>query len=265
MLIDAHSYIDKYEETLELALEEIRKYKIFSISNSIDIPSFERNLKINERCDLVFPIFGIHPWKAPEYVDRLEELTSAIDKSPMIGEIGLDHHFIDDTSQYDAQLIVFEFFLSVAKEQRKIVNIHTKGSEREIINRLTQYDIKQPIVHWYSGSLEDFYDLIDYGAYFTIGVEVLYSDHIRKLARQLPIKQLLTETDNPGGYRWLTGEIGMPSIIKNVLASLAEIKDTTTENVIQTVQDNFIQLIKADTHLTEIRKKYFRSGFNNHT
>jgi Tat protein secretion system quality control protein TatD with DNase activity len=45
--------------------------------------------------------------------------------------------------------------------------------------------------------------------------------------------------------------------IKNVLASLAEIKGTTTENVIQTVQNNFIQLIKADTHLTEIRKKYF--------
>jgi hypothetical protein len=31
MPIDAHSHIDKYEETLELALEEIRKYKIFSM------------------------------------------------------------------------------------------------------------------------------------------------------------------------------------------------------------------------------------------
>jgi Tat protein secretion system quality control protein TatD with DNase activity len=52
----------------------------------------------------------------------------------MIGEIGLDHHFIDDRSQYDAQLKVFEFFLSVAKEQKKIVNLHTKGAEREIID-----------------------------------------------------------------------------------------------------------------------------------
>jgi TatD DNase family protein len=71
MLIDAHSHIDRYEETLELALEEIRKYKIFSISNSMDIPSFERNLKINERCELVFPIFGIHPWNAPEYFKKI--------------------------------------------------------------------------------------------------------------------------------------------------------------------------------------------------
>jgi hypothetical protein len=68
----------------------------------MDIPSFEKNLKINEKCKLVFPIFGIHPWNAPEYVDGLEELYPAIKKSPMIGEIGLDHHFIDDTSQFDA-------------------------------------------------------------------------------------------------------------------------------------------------------------------
>ena len=257
MLIDAHSHIDRYEETLEIALEEIEKHKIFSISNSMDIPSFEQNLKISKRCELVFPIFGIHPWNAPEYVGRLDELIYPIDKSTMIGEIGLDHHFIEDASQYDAQLKVFEFFLSIAKQQEKIVNLHTKGAEREIINKLIQYEIKHPIIHWYSGSLEDFKDLIDHGAYFTIGVEVLVSDHIRELVRNLPLEQLLTETDNPGGYRWLTGEIGMPSLIIDVLDSIAEIKDTTTEIIIQNVQDNFGQLIKENKHLTEIYRKYF--------
>jgi hypothetical protein len=41
MLIDVHSHIDRYEESLELALGEINKHKIFTISNSMDIPSFE--------------------------------------------------------------------------------------------------------------------------------------------------------------------------------------------------------------------------------
>jgi len=257
MLIDAHSHIDGYEETLEIALEEINKYKILTISNSMDVPSFEKNLKISESCDLVLPIFGIHPWKAPEYANRLEELNLILDKSPMIGEIGLDYHFIDDTSQYEAQLKVFEFFLAAAKEQRKIVNLHTKGAEKEIISQIAHHGIQHPIVHWYSGSFGDFYNLIDYGAYFTIGVEVLFSDHIREIARQLPIKQLLTETDNPGGYKWLAGKIGMPSIITNVLDSIAEIKDTTSENISRNVQDNFIQLIKGDKHLTDTCKKYF--------
>ena len=55
----------------------------------------------------------------------------------------------------------------------------------------------------------------------------------------------------------MTGKIGMPSLVMNVLDAIAEIKDTTTEFIIQNVQDNFVQLIKADKHLTEIYRKYF--------
>jgi TatD DNase family protein len=257
MLIDAHAHLDRYEDTLELVLAEINKHSIFTISTSMDRPSFERNLKIAERCDLVLPAFGIHPWNAPEYVDKLEELRDALDKSPIIGEIGLDHHFIEDTSQYAAQYKVFEFFLLAAKEQNKIVNLHTKGAEREILNRLIQYDIQHAIIHWYSGPFEAFNDLLDKGAYFTIGVELLYSDHIKALARQIPFERLLTETDNPGGYRWLTGEIGMPSMITNVINSLAEVKHTTAEYIIEIVQDNFIRLIETDEHLRNTCKNIF--------
>ena len=110
---------------------------------------------------------------------------------------------------------------------------------------------------WYAGSFEDFYDLINYGSYFTIGVEILYSDHIRELTRQLPINQLLTETDNPGGYRWLAGDIGMPSIIKNVLSAIGEIKSTTTEKIIRNVHDNFARLIQNNKHMAEIYLKYY--------
>jgi TatD DNase family protein len=100
------------------------------------------------------------------------------------------------------------------------------------------------------------------GAYFTIGVELLYSDHIKALARQIPLERLLTETDNPGGYRWLTGEIGMPTMIKSVIKSLAEVKNTTAENITQNVQDNFIQLIETDEHLREICKNIFTQKKN---
>jgi len=264
MLIDAHSHLDRYEEALELALDEINKHKILTISTSMDIPSFERNLEIGERCDLVLPAFGIHPWNAPDNKDRLEELHDAIDRSPIIGEIGLDHHFIEDTSQYAAQYKVFDFFLSAAKEQNKIVNLHTKGAEREILERLINYGIQHAIIHWYSGPLEVFYELLEYGVYFTIGVELLFSDHIKELVRQLPLERLLTETDNPGGYRWLTGEIGMPSIIKSVIKSLAEVKNSTTEIIIQNVLENFFQLIKTNAHLTEIGNNILRFKKSDH-
>ena len=58
--------------------------------------------------------------------------------------------------------------------------------------------------------------MIDFGCYFTIGVEVLYSDYIKEIAKAVPDHLLLTETDNPGALKWLkkNDEIGMPVAIK---------------------------------------------------
>ena len=151
MFIDAHSHLDRYTEDLEQSLDEISQHKIFTISNSMDLPSYERNLEIASRCNLVLPTFGIHPWNAPEYVDSLEDLRKAINQSPMIGEIGLDHHFVRDASQYPAQAQVFEFFLKAASQQGKIVILHTMGAEQEVLRLLRCHNIRRAIIHWYSG------------------------------------------------------------------------------------------------------------------
>jgi TatD DNase family protein len=251
MLIDAHAHLDRYGDALESALEEITRHNIFTISNSMDLPSYRRNLEIGEMCDLVLPTFGVHPWNAPEYADRLEDLSEAIEQSPMLGEIGLDYHFVDDASQYPAQRKVFEFFLAAAKEQGKIVNLHTKGAESDVLDFLNRYDIQRAIVHWYSGPLDVFRELVARGAYFTIGVEVLYSEHIQTIARELPPEQLLTETDNPGGPRSFIGTLGMPLLIRDVVQALVDLRRTSFEVIIQTVQTNFAQLIRDDPWLSD--------------
>ena len=96
MLIDAHAHLDKYEEALQAALAEIEQQRIFTISSSMDLPSYHRNLEVAERCNWVLPTFGIHPWNALTYADRLSELNSLIERSPILGEIGLDFHWIED-------------------------------------------------------------------------------------------------------------------------------------------------------------------------
>jgi TatD DNase family protein len=251
MLIDAHSHLDRYGDALESALEEITRHSIFTISNSMDLPSYRRNLEIGEMCDLVLPTFGVHPWNAPAHADRLEDLSEAIEQSPMLGEIGLDYHFVDDACQYPVQRKVFEFFLVAAKEQGKIVNLHTKGAESDVLHFLNRYDIRRAIVHWYSGPLDVFRELVARGATFTIGVEVLYSEHIQTIARELPSEQLLTETDNPGGPRSFIGTLGMPLLIRDVVQKLAELRETTVEAIVQTVQTNFAQLIRDDPWLSD--------------
>jgi TatD DNase family protein len=251
MLIDAHAHLDLYEGTLEPALEEIRRYKILTISNSVDPASYARNLEIGRMCELVLPIFGIHPWSAPRYADHLEDLNDAITSSPMLGEIGLDFHFVADTSQYPAQRTVFEFFLRAAREQDKIVNLHTTGAEREILNLLDRHNIGRTIIHWYSGPLDVFRELVARRAYFSVGAEVFSSPHIRALARELPARQLLVETDNPGGPKWL-GLPGTPALIMRVLRSLAELRETTAEAMAETVRANIMALSRGDARLADV-------------
>ena len=258
MLIDAHAHLDRYGDELESALAEIAKHRIFTISTSMDLPSYERTLEIAKQCKFVLPAFGVHPWNAPAYADRLDELDDAAARSPVLGEIGLDYFFVDDPSQFPAQRKVFEYFLSAAAEQKKIVNLHTKGAEEEVLHLLDRYEIVRAIVHWYSGPLDVFREWVGRGTYFTIGVELLYSEHIQNIARELPMDQLLTETDNPGGPKGLTGTLGMPVLLKQVVRGLAELRGTTVESVIQTVHDNFARLIAPDPWLSKTCTRFFK-------
>lgn len=258
MLIDAHAHLDRYGDLLESALGEIRENQIFTIANSMDLPSYRRNLEIGERCDLVLPTFGVHPKRAPAYAGRLQELSRTIELTPAIGEIGLDFHWVEDSSQYPAQERVLRYFLAAAREQKKIVNLHTKGGEKEILELLEHYDIQRAIVHWYSGPLDIFRALAEYGAYFTIGVEVLDSVHIQAIARELPTERLLTETDNPGGLKWLKGTPGMPRVLSDVVRAIARLKQTSAQVVQQNVQDNFSRLVQDDPWLAETQRRLFR-------
>ena len=165
MLIDAHVHLDKYETDLKQALQEIRSHDIFTIAVAMDVPSYRRCREIGDECGRVLPTFGIHPRRAPEYVDRLSELSPLVEQSLAIGEIGLDFHWVKDSSQYPAQLKVLEYFLAAAHEQNKMVNLHTKGAERKILDLLERYDIQRAIVHWYSGPMDIFHALVQFGAY----------------------------------------------------------------------------------------------------
>jgi TatD DNase family protein len=253
MLIDAHAHLDKYGELLDEALQQIEQNRIFTIANAMDLPSYFQLKDIAARSDLILPTFGIHPRRAPEYAGRLSELSPFIERSPAIGEIGLDFHWIEDRSQYPAQLKVLEYFLASAREQKKIINLHTKGAEKKILDLLEHYDLQRAIVHWYSGPLDILSALVQFGAYFTVGVELLYSDTIQTIAKKIPDHLLLTETDNPGGLRWLTGVTGMPKEIANVVEELAKLRSTSSESVARTVHENFLRLIADDPWLEGFR------------
>ncbi len=253
MLIDAHAHIDRYdllgEGALDAALAEIAQRPILTISNAMDPASYQRNLEIAARSDLVLPLFGVHPWNAPEWAHRLEALASLAEASPMLGELGLDFYFVQEAALYPAQRRVLEFFLAAAHDQDKIVHLHTKGAEVAVLELLDCYQIRRAVVHWYSGPLNVLQAFIARDCYFTTGLEVCHSDHVRAIARQIPLDRLLTETDNPGGPQGYLGRPGMPGLIAQVVEGLAEAREVRPEVIRRAVQENLLRLFGGDRWL----------------
>jgi TatD DNase family protein len=259
MRIDAHFHLDIYGEDAASVVAEIEEHRIFSISVALDPDAYAATKDLAGDCPLVLPAFGVHPWMAPEHVDRLDRLTALVAETPMIGEIGLDHHFVKDRAAYPAQMRVFEFFLAAAREQEKVVNLHTKGAEHEIAQALRRFETRRSIVHWYSGPMDAFRELADLGVYFTVGLEVLRSDAIREIARAIPPERLLTETDNPGAFRGPSGELMRPRVLLDVMDELARVLGSSTTAVETQVHENFLALADGDERLLEPFKRAVES------
>jgi len=247
MYIDAHSHLDKYGDEIEDVLNQIKSNKIFTISNSMDISAYQKNLEIASRTNLVIPTFGIHPWNASEFLDSKVNFENCILQTPIIGEIGLDFFFIKDAAQYPSQIGLFEFFLQKASEQKKIIIVHTKGAENEVLKFLLAHKISSAIIHWYSGPIDILKKYLECdNFYFTINLELLYSKHIQAIAKQIPNGKLLTELDNPGG---VTGKIGMPNMIMDVVKKLSEIKKIGTTEMRTLIKSNLADLFKDNLWL----------------
>ena len=247
MLIDAHTHLDEYidyENGAELerkALQEINENAILSLAVAMDLPAYEKTLALSRRSSHILPCFGVHPRKAHLYKDSLRDLDEYAENCKMIGEIGLDY-FWAPKETYSSQGAVFDYFLGKAKEFGKVINVHTKGAEGEVVEALKKHKSERVIIHWYSGPRWEFRELVKMGCYFTVGVQLKYSDLITDIAKAIPMDRLLIETDNPSGEEWLSKRIGMPRDIKNVYRQAAQLRKISYEELEEKVYQNFIRL-----------------------
>lgn len=162
MLVDAHAHLDKYDnEQIGEVVADIERRRILTLS--VSVVSFARAEAIAARSALVVPSFGIHPEQAPSFVDDVAGIGSLVDRSPMIGEIGLDHRFVTEVAHYGPQREVFASMLEWARTQEKVVNLHCVGAEQETLDMMRSRGIERAIIHWYSGPLDVLADMIAAG------------------------------------------------------------------------------------------------------
>jgi TatD DNase family protein len=249
LIVDSHCHINYYKENKNLALKDIKDNNILAVWNSVD---YEDYLRVNLNAlnnNNILPGFGIHPNRAHDYADKLDNIRNIAKESLLLGEIGLDYFFVRDEWKYPLQKKVLEVFLDVAKKQNKIVNLHIRNAYQEIMDLLDSYSVKKVIMHGYDGPKEFLKPYIDRGYRFTIGGTILeeFKERIPQWkemqthAIEIPEELLLIETDGPPDINIMPSER-----LNTIIDELARLRKTSSQEVIDLTRENFLNLIKRD-------------------
>ena len=166
-----------------------------------------------------------------------------IKEAKVIGEIGLDFYWVEDKKSYPRQMEIFEYFLAKAGKNNKPLSLHTKGAESEILGLIKKYGLKPPMIHWYSGPMDIFKKLLDYGCYFTIGADAGYSGLTEEIVKNLPPDKILTETDGPTALEWVNGDYGYPDLVKSIVKKISRIKNIAPGELTEIIYDNLNKAI----------------------
>lgn len=246
MYIDCHTHLDFFENNIDKAIEDINKNKILVLANSMNIESYIKNKEYSKKSEFIKPCFGIHPWKAADYKGDLQALVPYIEESEIIGEIGLDYLWVEDKSTFEPQRRIFYFILEESIKRNKVISLHTKDAEEEIYKALKKYNYSRAIIHWYSGDIKILEKLIDLGCYFTISVDMGYSEKTYEVLSKIPMDKLLLETDGPTALEWVNGDYGYPSEIIKVYEKVAKCKDIKMEELLIIVEENLKKLLNNE-------------------
>ena len=143
---------------------------------------------------------GLHPLLAADNKRELALFRQLLSQTSYIGEIGLDFSR-EGISTKDEQISVLRNILTELRGKKKIISVHSRMAEKELLDLLCEFDIKNVVFHWYSGTVDLIPSILKQGYYFSINKAMCSSKNGRAIIENIPKDRLLTETDAPYNER----------------------------------------------------------------
>lgn len=143
---------------------------------------------------------GLHPLLAAKSKKEVPLFKRQVDQTSYIGEIGLDFSK-EGYATKDEQVAVLRELLSAIRGKKKIVSVHSRKAEKELLALLCEYEIKNVIFHWYSGPVDLIPAILAQGYYFSVNEAMCRSRNGQAIVEKIPRNRILTETDAPYNER----------------------------------------------------------------
>ncbi|MEM3361708.1 MAG: TatD family hydrolase [Candidatus Anstonellaceae archaeon] len=194
-IFDAHCHENEGLEKVEMAC-------ISGYNYTTNLKALQIAKKFKMYC-----CFGFAPQELQrkEYYPNLEEeiqkIKLQIEKNlydehfVAIGEVGLDNHWAKEIEHNQRQNFAFREFIEIAKEYKLPLVIHSRAAEKECIEILIKSNVKKALLHCFGGNANEAKIAVEAG--YIISIPPLRSKERKKIIQQIPLENLVIESDAP--------------------------------------------------------------------
>lgn len=195
-----------------------------------------------------FAMMGLHPCSVnATYQQELQVVEYWLTKRKFvaIGEIGIDLYW--DKTFFEQQQDAFRTQIQLAKKYNLPYVIHSRNSFDEVMEIVNEFkeDRIKAIFHCFSGNVAQAEQVVELGTFkLGIGGVVTFKNSgLDKVVEAIDLKHLVLETDAPYlapvPYR---GKTNLPEYLILIAQKIAEIKNISLEEVIETTTKNSIEV-----------------------
>lgn len=250
MVIDTHCHLDfsEFDSDRDSVIKRAEEAGVgFFINVASSLEGSRKSVELASLYDKIFAAVGIHPHHADEVTgDMLLEITQLAGKGKVVavGEVGLDYFKSPFSRQKQKEL--FTNFIELSKKMDLPLIIHNReaaGDTLDILRKTCKFPVRG-VMHCFSGDEKFLYDVLEMGlsVSFTSNLTFKNAGRLREVAKRVPLRRLLLETDAPflapQKYRGKRNEPAYIFELRDILSELLglskpEIEKATTENAKQ--------------------------------
>jgi TatD DNase family protein len=245
-LFDTHAHIldDQFKEDLDQVIRNIYDNMALVVNIGCNLEDCPHTVALAEQYDKLYAAVGLHPEDVKTYTPEGWDMICRLAEHPKvvgIGETGLDYYW--DTSTKDAQKVLFEQHIDLAKQLHKPLVIHDREAHGDTLEILKRTNAKEVggILHAFSGSVEMAMEVIKLGFYIGLGGPVTFKNARKavEVAQAIPLEYLVIETDcpymAPVPFR---GKRNEPMLVQHTAAKIAELRGISVEELIEATYQN---------------------------
>lgn len=251
--VDIHSHMDfeSLNKNIESIIPQMKEKKIITLSNTLDPENYENTKnKFKNYKDTIKVCPGLYPQDAEKISEKnFKEYLKKIEKEKneiiAIGEIGMDFHHTTEESKKQLQEKRFREIIELGIKINKPLIIHTRKAEQKVLEILSEYVEKYKFtkfnLHCFMGKKKLIKEIKRLNIYCSIPMIVKNTQSFQILVEELPIRQLLVETDSP----FLHPEkiTNSPLSVPLIYEEIAKIKGYDINETKNMIYKNYMKLI----------------------